>query len=146
MPGRLKMSRGWFFPGRRWYNEQMRKFLPVTLVFLALLGAAPVAPALDEDGREQLRGLRDWYPLQACRADRELGQCFKWSVRDCEAKSQKSLDACLKRHDRQLRGSASGDLEHWQRRILTCVFDDLKAKNPKLHLGGPLCEIGGGAE
>lgn len=105
----------------------------------------PSAWALTDGEREQIRNLREWYPRQACNADRELGQCFKWAKGECEKKAAKALDACVKRLDRTMRGSASGDLSHWERQVFSCSFEDLKSRHAKIFLGGAVCDISGGA-
>lgn len=105
-----------------------------------------LSSALTDTERTQLRTVREWYPQQACRESRELGQCFRWPHSDCEAKTEKAIDGCLKRLDRKMRGSASGDLPYWERQVLVCAFEDLKGRLGKNFVGGAMCDVTGGAE
>lgn len=110
---------------------------------LIVMSAAP-AGALNESEREEIRALENWYPRQACAADRELGQCFSWTVNDCELKAAKSLALCLRRHEKRMRGSATGDVTDWQDTILRCAFIELRDNETKSFRGGALCRTEGG--
>ncbi|MBX3018506.1 MAG: hypothetical protein KF767_11490 [Bdellovibrionaceae bacterium] len=123
----------------------MTKRLPIFLMLFVIFSAAP-GWSLTETERTQLRSVREWYPQQACRESRELGQCFRWAASDCESKTTKAIDACLKRLDRKTRGSASGDLAYWERQVLVCAFNDLRGRYGKIFVGGAMCDMSGGAE